>query len=107
MTTSTQPTRFQTRVRAELDAQRLSMRGLARRIDPDNVERARRNLIRWMHSTTQPSRLSRLDVAQALGIDPAELEDDDEESDPVAALFNAVRAVVRIELAAGRLAESA
>jgi transcriptional regulator with XRE-family HTH domain len=101
MTMAMQPTRFQTRVRAELDAQRLSMRGLARRIDPDNVERARRNLIRWMYGETRPSRLSRIDVARALGIDPSELEGDgDEEADPVVDLVNAIKALVRAELQA-------
>jgi hypothetical protein len=79
-----------------MDAQRLSMRGLARRIDPDNVERARRNLIRWMHEGIQPGRTARIDVARALGIDHAELEDDDEEADPMVVLFNAVKAVVRV-----------
>jgi hypothetical protein len=72
-----------------MDAQQLSMRGLARRIDPDNIERARRNLIRWIHQGTQPSRANRLDVARALGIDLSELEEDEEESDPVADLFKA------------------
>ena len=61
-----------------MDAQRLSMRGLARRIDPNNIERARRNLIRWMHEGIQPARVNRIDVARALGIDPAELEEEDD-----------------------------
>jgi hypothetical protein len=79
-----------------MDAQQLSMRGLARRIDPDNIERARRNLIRWIHQGIQPSRANRLDVARALGIDPGELEDD-KEADPLTDLANAVRALVRVE----------
>jgi hypothetical protein len=69
-----QPSNFVRRVRAEMDAQSLSMRGLARRIDPDNVERARRNLIRWMHGGIQPGRNNRIEVARALGINPEELE---------------------------------
>ena len=69
-----------------MDTQRLSMRGLARRIDPGNIERARRNLIRWIHGGITPGRNSRNDVARALGIDPSELEDDDEETDLAAVL---------------------
>ena len=78
-----------------MDAQRLSMRGLARRLDPENVERARRNLIRWYYEGIKPGRRNRLDVARVLGIDPAELEDDDEEGDPLAALDAFLRQRVR------------
>jgi hypothetical protein len=69
-------------------------------MDPENIERARRNLIRWIHGEIEPGRRSRHDVAHALGIDPSELEDDDEEADPVAGLVNAIRALVRAELQA-------
>ena len=83
------PSRFASRVRAEMDAQSLSVRALARRIDPANLDRARRNLHRWLDEGMSPSRTSRVGVARALGIDPSELEDDDEESDPVADLYKA------------------
>lgn len=80
-----------------MDAQRLSTRALARRIDPANVDRARRNLIRWLHEGISPSRSSRADVARALGINASDLEDD-EEADPVAALAAVIRALVRAEV---------
>jgi hypothetical protein len=84
-----------------MDAQRLSVRGLARRIDPGNLDRARRNLHRWLDEGIVPGRISRLEVATALGIDAAELEgdEDDEEADPMVDLFRAIRAIVRDELA--------
>ena len=91
------PSRFASRVRAEMDAQSLSVRALARRIDPANLDRARRNLHRWLDEGMSPSRTSRVGVARALGIDPSELEDDDEESDPLDALANAIKALVRVE----------
>lgn len=79
--------------------QDLSVRGLARKIDPLNVERARRNLHRWLDEGMTPHRASRAEVAVALGLSEDELEDDDEESDPVADLTNALRRFLVDELA--------
>lgn len=96
-------TNFVRRVREELTAQRLSIRALAKRIDPHNVERARRNLHRWLDEGIAPSVVGRAEVADALGIPVAELdgdEDDEEEDDAVAALMSALRRVVRDELRA-------
>lgn len=87
MSSVTRESRFVTRVRAEIAAQGLTIRGLARKIDPLNVDRARRNIHRWLDEGIAPSRASRRDVADALGIEAAELEDDDEEADPLVALF--------------------
>ena len=95
MATIEKPTRFITRVRAEMFSQELSIRGLARRMDPQNVDRARRNLHRWLDEGIRPGRASRREVAAALGIEQAALEgDDDEESDPVSALMNALFRVI-------------
>jgi hypothetical protein len=80
MTTVTPPsTNFVRRVRKELAAQDLTIRGLARRMDPDNLNRARRNLHRWLDEGISPSMASRAEVAVALGIAEVELSDDDEE----------------------------
>jgi transcriptional regulator with XRE-family HTH domain len=81
MSVTARPSKFVIRVWAEMDAQKLSMRGLARRIDPSNIDRARRNLIRWLHEGIRPGRQSRRAVARALGIDPEELEEDDADAD--------------------------
>lgn len=96
--TARNPSKFVSRVRAEMLQQRLSVRALARRIDPINLDRARRNLHRWLDEGIAPGRNSRADVARALGIDAAELDEDDEEADPVAALVKAIKALVRAEV---------
>jgi hypothetical protein len=97
MDTMTSPSRFVVRVRTEMSAQQLSVRGLARRMDPINVDRARRNLHRWLDEGIKPGRASRREVATALRIEAAELEDD-EESDPVAVLVAAFRQIMRDEI---------
>lgn len=73
---------FSQRVRGEMARQGVSIKGLARRIDPTNVDRVRRNLHRWLDEGILPHRSSRREVATALGLDEHAL-DDDEESDPV------------------------
>lgn len=79
--------------------QKLSVRGLARRMDPENVDRARRNLHRWLDEGITPGRASRSEVAAALGIKAHELvEDDEEESDMSMHLLHALRRFVRAEV---------
>src|SRR5689334_238052 len=82
--------RFVQRVRSEIQRQNLTIKGLARRIDPKNVNRARRNLHRWLDEGIDPSKASRREVAVALGLAEDAL-DDDEESDMAAALVEALR----------------
>lgn len=88
------PQSFASRLRAEMTNQGLSIKGLARRIDPENVERARRNIHRWLDEDITPQKAKRRDVAVALGLDEHALDEDDEEADPVADLVNAVRDLV-------------
>lgn len=97
-------TKFGDQLRRELDSQRMSIRQLAKRLDAQRPEVARRNLARWIGGYNQPSRLNRIAVAEALGV-PAEafLEDDDEEEDPLVALMTALRRVVREELSKERV----
>lgn len=81
---------FGEKLRAELGRQNKSIRQLAREIDPSNPEIARRNLSRWI-AGTRPTRGSRVLVAHALGVDPAQFdEDDDEEDAEMGDLFRAL-----------------
>jgi transcriptional regulator with XRE-family HTH domain len=97
-------TRFGEKLRKELDARQMSVRALARVIDPNRPEAARRNLVRWIGGYNDPSRISRIAVADALGL-PHELflEEDDEEADPLVALMSVLRRVVQQELAKERV----
>lgn len=91
MTAVTPPRSFADRVREHMKTQGLSIKGLARRMDPENVERARRNLHRWLDEGISPNRQSRREIADALGVDAPSLDgDDDEESDPVKDLMRAL-----------------
>lgn len=79
--------------------QKLGVRGLARRMDPQNIDRARRNLHRWLDEGIRPNRSSRREVAAALTLPEDEFDsDDDEESDPMADLLRALRRVVQHEM---------
>lgn len=70
--------RFGEQLRGELGRQGLSIRQLSRRIDPSKPEHARRALARWIAGTT-PTAASRRAVAEALGVDPAFFDDDEDE----------------------------
>lgn len=70
---------FAQRVRGHMEEQGLSVRGLARRMDPSNVERARRNLHRWLDEGIAPNRASRREIASALGVDSESLSGADDE----------------------------
>lgn len=65
-----------------MGTQGLSVRGLARKIDPNNVDRVRRNLHRWLDQGLSPHRASRREVAVALGLDEHALDDDEEDALP-------------------------
>lgn len=101
-------TRFQQVVRKTLLDNKVagtkpdSIRSLARKMAKGDQLRAdtfKRSLFKWMApGEPNPSPASRALVADALGVKREELEDDDEESDPVAVLMNALRRVVRDEL---------
>lgn len=72
-------TPFARRVGAELDARGWGIRTLARRLEPSNPEWARRNLTRWLiEGVTPRSAETRRRVAEALGINPDDFEDDEE-----------------------------
>lgn len=97
--------RFESVVRAKLIENKLagtkpdSIRGLARAMangDPSRAETFKRSLHRWMaDGEPQPTPSSRAIVARALGVDATELEEDDEEADPVSSFDDLLRRRVR------------
>lgn len=91
-------TRFGQKLRHELDGRGMSLRSLARRLNPQHPEVARRNLARWIGGYNEPSRINRIAVARAFGMpDDSFLDEDDEESDPlVKALMPVVLEAVRV-----------
>jgi hypothetical protein len=95
MVTAAPESRFVRVVRREIQAQELSVRRLARRIDPENLNRARRNLHRWLNEGIVPSPVSRVVVAHALGIATEELSDDDDEEDLAVSIDTLLRLRIR------------
>lgn len=75
--------RVSEKLTAELAARNMGYRTLAKLIDPENVEQARRSLRRWANGTHVPSRANRDAITDALGLDRGALEPDDEEDSPV------------------------
>lgn len=63
--TANQP--FNIQLRADLDELDVSVRELARRLNPENPEGARSGIHKWLRGDHFPSRSSRRQVAQALG----------------------------------------
>jgi transcriptional regulator with XRE-family HTH domain len=99
----TPKTEFGRNLRAELTRQDISVRALARRMQPGDSEAMRRNIARWLSpkdTAVNPSRASVRAVAEALGV-PAEAlmeEEDEEAAQMYAPLVHAVREIVRSEL---------
>ena len=63
-------------LQAEIDAQGISNRELARRLvkDPEKMNGARRQVIRWLNGETpNPTRPTRIRIAKALRIEPERL----------------------------------
>jgi lambda repressor-like predicted transcriptional regulator len=81
--TTTRPrSTFGDQLRAELERQEMSIRKLARRMNPDNPGIARRSLHKWI-AGTRPSPASRLVVAEALGVEASTtFPDSDDSEDP-------------------------
>lgn len=78
---------FQTKLGVELEARNMGYRTLARLIDPDNVESARRAIRKWMKGVHTPTRASRDAVTDALGLERGALDPDDEEESLMRALM--------------------
>jgi len=90
---------FGEKLRRELDRQDVSVRALARKLQPQQPEVARRNLARWIGGYNRPTTAHRDAIADALGVSREQFAaDDEEEDDPLVALMNAVRRVVREEV---------
>lgn len=73
---------FAPKLRAELDRQNTSVRGLARAWRPTDPETARRSIIRYLQNGIVPNATTRAELAEALGCLNGSLEPDDEEDDP-------------------------
>lgn len=82
--------RFATRLRTHLDDQQVSVRELARRIAPDNLEPTRRRLNKYLAGEITPRPENRAEIAAHLGLEPDAFEDEEEESDPVLLLLNRI-----------------
>lgn len=68
---------FASKLRGELSARKMGARGLAKLLDPGNVEQARKSVRRWLTGKHVPNRASLDSITDALGLerralDPAE-----------------------------------
>jgi transcriptional regulator with XRE-family HTH domain len=61
---------FAERLRDAIEKKELTIYALACLLDPQNPERAERNLYRWLSGQTVPSAASRLALTKALGLRP-------------------------------------
>lgn len=90
---------FAAAFRGVLEDQKLGVRTLARRRDPQNVDRERRNLHRWLAAEHFPTLPVRRQLAVDLGVDASEFEvetDDAEAAEFMAALMPLARAFSQI-----------
>lgn len=79
-------TSFGKRLRAEMNRQQVSVRELARRVNPADPEGQRRSIARWLSSSPEavrPSRASVRAVADALGVTPEDLADEEDSEMPL------------------------
>lgn len=66
--------RFASQLRSALDEADVSVRSLAKRLNPESPETARSNLMRWLRGAHMPSRRSRRRVALELGLEANHFE---------------------------------
>lgn len=86
---------FQEKLAAHLGAREMGFKTLARLIDPENVEQARRAVRRWAKGTHVPSQANRDAISDALGLERGSLDpDDEEESRMYAHLASQLRVVL-------------
>jgi len=80
-------TAFGKRLRAEMDRQQVSVRELARRVNPRDPEGSRRTIARWLtpdsSAAVNPSRARVRAVASALGVEPSSLVDEEDSEMPL------------------------
>jgi hypothetical protein len=70
---------FSDKLSAVLEERKMGNRTLAKLIDPDHVESARRSIRKWLSGQHQPNRASIDSVTDALGLERGALDPDDEE----------------------------
>lgn len=89
---------FAREVRAELRKRDWGVRTLAREMNPDNPESARRALNRWLSkdSPKNPNQANRAAVAVALGLSPDHFDGDEDEDESEQEIMAALMQVVRL-----------
>lgn len=85
---------FAPKLRAELDRAELKTRAFARMWRPDDVENARRSLLRYLNDGKVPGPEIRAELETALGLKPGAL-DEDEEDEAVARFLVAAEGLFR------------
>lgn len=90
MTAATKSSWFSPKLQKAMERRGFSVRALARVWRPkDDVETSRRSLNRYLNQGVVPGPTIRAELADVLGVDRSELEQDDEdEADLVVALVN-------------------
>lgn len=85
-------------VRAELKSRGWGVRTLARKMNPDHPEIARRSLNRWLtlKSPTTPNQANRAAVAVALGLPEDHFSGDEDEDESEQELAQALLVVARL-----------
>ena len=83
---------FGRRLRADLEAQKVSVRELGRRLNPNEPQVGRRAVHKYLADKHVPRRSTRARLAVALGFEPGRYDDeDDEEEDLLLELLSTVR----------------
>lgn len=72
---------FAVQLRNAMDDNNVSIRELARRLNPENPEAIRSGIHKWLRGKHLPSRTSRRTVAAALGLPIRHFIDDDPDSE--------------------------
>jgi hypothetical protein len=81
---------FSDKLSAVLEERNMSNRGLAKLIDPENVESARRTIRKWLKGQQTATRASRDNVTDVLGLERGALDPDDEEESLYRALVSSL-----------------
>lgn len=87
-TTSAPRQWFAAKLEAQLREQNVTVRALSRRLRPDEPELARRSLHRYLAGRVASPEMRRR-ICEALGIDPAALEPDEDSDEEDSDLFHA------------------
>lgn len=84
---------FSEKLRGEMDARNMGARTLARLIEPENIEQARKTVRRWLGGMT-PTQANRDKVTDALGLERGALDPDPDDEDLNVPLMRAIKAAL-------------